>query len=179
MIRRLLAGAIAGGLVAFAWGAVSWMVLPWHRTTLRSFTNELFVAKTVLQNAPQPGVYLLLPSRWEDSARERQGVPKGLMFFGAVRRESPKMFFYYLRGLGVEMLGALLISWFLLTLPLLDYWARVRVALFMGLGAGFLARLSDWNWWGFSTRFTLFSMLDLVITWTLAGLVIARLVKET
>lgn len=30
-------GAVAGGLIAFAWSAVSWMVLPFHETALRGF----------------------------------------------------------------------------------------------------------------------------------------------
>lgn len=32
-------GAVAGGLIAFAWNAVSWMILPFHGMTLSGFGN--------------------------------------------------------------------------------------------------------------------------------------------
>ena len=85
---------------------------------------------------------------------------------------------YYLRGLGIEMLGALLIAWLVSPLPGLSYWDRARVAGIMGLSAGVLARLPDWNWWGFSRGFTLMAILDLTLTWLFAGLVIAKIVGD-
>lgn len=177
-MRRVVLGAVLGGMVAFGWGAVSWMVLPWHHESLRTFTNEVAVARTVQANAPAAGVYLLLPAHWQKPTKEQQAIPKGLMFFGAVRQELPDMSWYYLRGLAIEMLGAFLIGVVLLMAPLEDYWGRVKVVTLVGLAAGVLVRLPDWNWWGFSTRFTLLAILDLVIAWFLAGLVIAKLVRR-
>ncbi len=29
MVKSLMLGGILGGAVLFAWGAISWMVLPW------------------------------------------------------------------------------------------------------------------------------------------------------
>ena len=171
MLKKLILGAVLGGAVAFGWGAVSWMVLPWHATTLKTFTDEAAVARVVRQNAPEPGMYLLVP--------KQQTAPKGFMFFGAVRHEAPEMKVYYLRGLATEMVGALLISWFLLLLAPMDYWSRVLVSAMMGLAAAVLARLPDWNWWSFSTSFTVMAMVDLVITWFVAGLVIAGVAKRS
>ena len=178
MAKRLLLSAVLGGLVAFGWGAVSWMALSWHTPTLLRFTDEVAVAKTVQANAPRAGVYLLLPYHWDHPARAKTEIPKGLLFFGAVRYQSPGMLGYNLRGLGIQMLGALVLSWLLLTLPAMGYWARVRVCSLSGLAAGILGRLPDWNWWGFSTDFTLLAILDLVIAWSLAGLVIASIVER-
>ena len=110
-MKKLLAGTVLGGLTVFVWGTISWMALPWHHHTLKTFTNEAAVAQVVSQNAPSSGTYLLLPGT--------RGPAGGLTLFGAVRRESPNMAFYYLRGLAVEMLGALLVTWLLLTLPVL------------------------------------------------------------
>jgi len=59
MVKKLLLGTVLGGLIVFAWGAISWMVLPWHAATLQAFTNEAAVSKVIQANAPQPGVYFL------------------------------------------------------------------------------------------------------------------------
>ena len=174
-MKKLVLGTVLGGAVVFAWGAVSWMVLPWHRGMLHSFTNEVAMAKAVQQNAPQAGVYVLLPSHWQNPTPEQKAVPKGLMLFGAVRRDAPDLRVYYVRGLAVEMVGAFLVTWLLLMLPDLSYGARVKVVTMVALTAGALVRLSDWTWWSFSTQFTLLSILDLVIGWFLAGLVIANI----
>ena len=34
MAKSLLLGALLGGLTLFAWGAFSYMILPWHNMTL-------------------------------------------------------------------------------------------------------------------------------------------------
>ncbi len=149
--------------------------LPWHQQTLRAFKNEVEVATVVRENAPTAGVYLLLPYHWEHPTPEQQTVPKGFMLFGTVRHESPDMPSYYLRGLGLSMLGALLITWLLLTIPEMGYGGRVRFVVLVALIAGVLVRLPDWNWWSFSISFTLMSCLDLVVGWFLAGLVIAKI----
>jgi hypothetical protein len=49
----------------------------------------------------------------------------------------------------------------------------------MGL-FGFLSILvSYWNWYGFPTDFTIGAVLDEVIGWFLAGLVLAAIVRPT
>ena len=174
MTTRLILGGVLGGLVAFAWGAVSWMALPWHQSTLQSFKDEAAVARVIQANAPIGGTYLLAPSHGEQRTAEQAGVPKGLMLFGAVRRAEPNMRTYYIRGLVVQMVGALLLTWLLTMLPGLTYGQRVRVVVMVALIAGALVRLGDWSWWSFSTSFTFIGIADLMITWGLAGLVIAK-----
>lgn len=67
MTRSLALGAVLGGLVAFGWSAVSWMVLPWHDTSMKSFADEAAVAQGLLDNAPSGGMFMLpgLPPGYE------------------------------------------------------------------------------------------------------------------
>jgi hypothetical protein len=44
----------------------------------------------------------------------------------------------------------------------------------VGLIIGFVSHAPYWNWFGFSTPYVIVIILDTVIGWTLAGLVIAR-----
>ncbi len=173
---RVVAAGLVGGLVAFAWGTISWMALPWHSQTLRAFTDEVAVARVVREQAPQPGVYLLLPDHWATPTPEQRTIPKGFMLYGVLRHESPEMPIYYIRGLILMMVGAFLPAYLVSQTPLAGYWARVRFIAFVAFIAGVLTRLPDWHWWSFSTSHTLIGVCDLVLTWFLVGLVIARIV---
>src|SRR5207247_8551108 len=59
MLKSLSLGGLIGGLVLFAWGVVSWMLLPWHLATLEKFKDEAKVAQALTANATKSGVYLL------------------------------------------------------------------------------------------------------------------------
>ena len=175
MAKRAIVGAVAGGLIAYLWGAVSWMVLPWHTATLRTFTNEITVANVVRRNAPKAGVYLLSPYHWKNLTPEQKTVPKGFMLFGVVRHSSPAMPLYYLRGLFISIVAAFLIGCLLMQVPG-TFTARVGFVALLALTAGVLTRLPDWNWWSFSSGFAIMALVDLVVGWTLAALAMARLI---
>jgi len=59
MLKSISLGGLIGGLVLFAWGVVSWMLLPWHLATLEKFKDEAKVAQALTANATKSGVYLL------------------------------------------------------------------------------------------------------------------------
>src|SRR5690348_5584587 len=58
MLKSVVKGAVAGAIVVFLWGFVSWMVLPWHEKTFSAFQNEEFVGWTLKENAPTKGIYI-------------------------------------------------------------------------------------------------------------------------
>jgi hypothetical protein len=74
----------------------------------------------------------------------------------------------------IEILGALLLTWLLLQTTGLSYWRRVAFVTTAALAVAVLAALPDWNWLGFSARYTAIVTTDMVLGWFLAGLVIAR-----
>ena len=182
MLKRLLLGTVLGGLVVYLWGSISWMVLPWHRGTFQVFTNEEVVSTVLQLAAPASGVYLL--PKMGASAREQQHahelMKQGPVMLAAVRTHGadPADPMFYVKGLGLELFGALLMTWLLLGLPGLSYGARVRTVTVAALIAGVLTRLQDWHWWGFSMSYTVVAILDLVIGWFLAGLVIAKVARR-
>jgi hypothetical protein len=55
----------------------------------------------------------------------------------------------------------------------LSYARRIGFLAVAGLAAGVIADLPNWNWWGFSGRYTAVSIADSMLTWLIAGLVIA------
>ena len=72
------------------------------------------------------------------------------------------------------VLGALLLTWLVLQIRAPGYGARVGFVVIAALAGGIICHLPNWNWWGFSTSYTAVTLADVVVTWLLAGLVIAK-----
>jgi hypothetical protein len=54
---------------------------------------------------------------------------------------------------------------------------RVIFVMLLGLFAGFVGPFIMWNWWKFPFGFTIVGVIDLCVTWFLAGLVLAWKIK--
>ena len=58
MVRVLLA-ALLGGVGAFIWGFVSWMVLELHNPNMQRFSNEEAVERVIQEGISSgPGLYV-------------------------------------------------------------------------------------------------------------------------
>lgn len=163
--------AMLTGLAVFAWGMISWMVLPWHSITVKSFKNEQAVQLSLLQNidSKESAIYSL-PAM--NSEKEQIGPyafialsPMGLKF-------SPMMM---LKGLATQILIAFLVTWLLMQTTGLTYWGKVKfVTVAAGLTTGIAATM-DWNWWGFAVDYTLVLAADQIVSWFIGGLVLAKI----
>lgn len=168
MFKILIKGALLGGIIIFLWSAFSWMVLPWHKVTMHKFTNEAAVAETIKNNIPQSAVYLL-PS-------EESKMSQGPLVFAAVHQGGMSgMGSYLLIGLITQIIAAFLVTW-MVSKTKLSYGGRLGFILIFALAAGIATELPYWNWFNFSNEFTVVEIIDLLIGWFLAGLVIAKIV---
>ena len=185
MKKSLLLGTILGGLAAFLWSTVSWEVLGWHEKALLSFQNEDGVASAIASHTTQSGTYLLPGGPLQEGlnadqkkaaqADQIEKMQKGPIMFAAVRREG---FGSYPKGIAIQFLSlvaaAFLLTWLLLQTHGLSYGKRVLFLGVVGLAAGVISDLTNWNWWGFSGVYTAVNVADFTLTWLIAGLVIAK-----
>jgi len=190
MLKSLSLGGLLGGLVLFAWGSISWMALPWHRVTFESFTDEVAVAQVLSANARGSGVYILPnghrrePGMTEaqQKAVEEDAMKRGeqgpFMLASITLHGWGSMGNAMLVGLLTQIAGALLATWLLLKTSGLQYWGRVGFLVIFALTVAVLAYVPYWNWWHFSTNYTLVAFADLLIGWFLAGLVIAKVASS-
>lgn len=85
----------------------------------------------------------------------------------------------FTRGLVIQLLSlmvaAFLLTWLLLQTSGLSYARRVAFLAVAGLAASVIVDLPNWNWWGFSGAYTAVNLADSMMTWLLAGLVIAKI----
>ena len=189
MVQNLIVGAIVGGIVAFTWGAISWMVLPWHHTTFLRFRDEDAVARAIAENAPRSGVYGFPGTpdiRSGMSAEERKAaetaawekMKAGPILFAVVQREGfGSLTFKMLSGFAIGVVASLILTWLLLNTTGLSYLGRATFVALAAFGGAVLCRLPDWNWHGFSTPYTAVLLADAAIGWFLTGLAIAAVVR--
>jgi hypothetical protein len=190
---RVFIASFVGAIICFTWGALSWMVLDWHSSTLRSFDNEPAVAKLLASSAPEHGMYVLpnvmrhesrnpSPQSQAAAQKARADMQVGPYAF-AVVRPGPKehrfgmdltFLWAFLRSLGACFVLALMVR---LT-KRLDYIQKVGFCVLGGTFAGLVADIPMFVWFEAPLRYTLINMADHLCEWFLAGLAIGAIVQE-
>lgn len=176
-MKRILLATIAGAAVAFIWGFVSWVLLPWHQ--LDTFKDDAAVAKMITENAPEHGLYML-PKHVDDKP-DSKAITDGPFVYAVVRPgkldtpwNEPSVM---ARSFCIQLAGALLITIAIHRIRATRYISRASVGPAMGLFAGITVALPTWNWFELPGSHTLAQVLDPFIAWTIAGLVIASIIK--
>ena len=153
-----------------------------------SFQNEDEVSAVIASHASKDGTYILpggpstegMTSEQKKKAEAAviEKMQKGPIMVAAVRRGG---FGSFSRGLIVQLLSlmaaAFLLTWLLLQTNGLSYGRRVLFLAVAGLAASVIVDLPNWNWWGFSGAYTAVNLADSMLTWLVAGLVIAKVAK--
>jgi hypothetical protein len=187
-MTELLLGALLGGAVFFVWSAISWMALPWQRAVYKPFVNEDAVVEVMGANAPEPGLYGLpeepkypLGATKEQRETIDRAVWEKLQKITVTAVVTHGGFPPLPRMLGVAFVTytvvALLFCWMLSKSTGLLYGERVLFIAVAGLSAGLICRLPDWNWHQYPLNHTIVQIANLLVGWTLSGLVMAWLVK--
>ncbi len=164
-------GVVLAAITLFMWGFFSWAVLPWHNMVVNQFYDESVVAQTLREQAPQAGVYYL-PSNEEDY---QEGATTG---FIQVLPDGFGMGMGEMMGLAMvgHVLSVILMMILLMHTSGLNYLGRVRFITLSGLTIGFISHFPYWNWFGFPTSYIAVTILDMTISYCLAGLVLAKFV---
>lgn len=195
-MARILLASLVGAVVCIAWGAVSWLVLQWHGSTLSKFADEAVVgsiikadAGTVLKLRGQDSGVFMLPAaagaggRVTEESKARGKAAKiarddGPYIYAIVRPGAKvvsmglKLGCAALRSLVACFILALLLSW---TMHL-DYIQRVFFCASAGLFAGFVSEVPMLIWFEAPLRHTLINLADHLCEWFLAGLALAAFV---
>ncbi|MDD5303934.1 MAG: hypothetical protein PHS14_12610 [Elusimicrobia bacterium] len=156
-------GAVAGGLIVFAWSAFSWMVLPFHTMTIAPFGAPAAIVNAVEAGAPASGVYVL-PG----------GPSEPFLFVSYDKKGAGSRGAAIALGLLVQMTGAFFWTWILGKIPGLTLKDSALYGFFFGLCVGVLGALPNWVCWKFPLPFAAMYVVDAAIAWTLASMVLSR-----
>lgn len=187
MALRVVLAGVLGGVVVFFWGAISHTATPLGMMGLSMLpqSREAELTDVVRGVVPADGLYFY-PGRemdreqtsevekvWADKLAKG---PYGLLLVhkegGAAMRPDQLG-----KELATDMLGAFLVA-LLLSTTRLNYAGRIGFCAVVGLCGWINVGVPYWNWYGFPTAFTVSSGIEELVGWTLAGLVLAALVRR-
>jgi hypothetical protein len=191
MLKRILLGALVGGMVVFIVGALLHTVLGLAQVGVKAIPQEDAVLSAMRAAIHEPGFYLfpapsMTPGRTKDqvkadtdayTAKYEQG-PSGIMVY------TPASTLSYGKLLGGEFAIDVVSAFFLACILAMgaggrsSYWKRVFAVTFAGLFAGLFLGLEYWNWYNFPTNYTCAYIVVVVIDWFFAGLAMAAIIKQ-
>jgi hypothetical protein len=174
-IDTIVKGAFAGAIVMFIYISASWMLLPWHMKTMHAFKNEKAVAASLLQNAPENGIYVLPYTAGPD---QKPAVDKPYAFVSVVAGgydTAGKMKAQMLREFVLCLLASALLT---CILKKQSCGCPVAFSMKIGVLVALAHNVPNALWFHFPHNYTLVGMADDVIAFTLAGAAISRLVLK-
>lgn len=165
--RLLLLGTLAGALTLFAWETISNAAIPWHASTMRSFTDSNAVVQAIKANAPTNGMYV-----------EARGIVAAVSFTPDNRDKSTLMGLMLGRQFALDLVVAFVLLLAMLRLPRASnsQYALGTAAVALALSASIF--VSEWNWYGFGTAWTVVNVIDRTIGYGLTGLVLGAVVNK-
>ncbi len=191
-MKRILIAGVAGGIVLYVWGIVSWMFMPWHE--MGQLPAETTIAQTMRVADVPTGVYQLPGQDHEAmqkmSPEERK---KAEADWKTAHEQGPLAFIVYdadgasvvpvmsfVRGLVLDILLAAVAAALLsMAAPALGGLpSRILFLVLIGVYTSIATHLMNWNWMGYPLGFSLEMAGDTVIGALLLGVVLAIVVRE-
>ncbi len=183
---RIILGAVFGGLTLFAWGMVSWMVLPWHTATLRPMPREAVVVPALREGVLRTGAYYFpaMPHETDDETtmaawmkRHEEG-PLGMVWYRA-EGATPMAPGVFVKGMILNVIVAALAAALLsaASARLRAYLSRVLFVSGIAVIGALISYGSLWVWMFAPTDYVVVMGADMIVGWTLMGLVMAAIVR--
>jgi hypothetical protein len=178
---RVLVAGLIGGIVFFIWGAVAHMALPIGEMGMKQANAEDPVLAALRDNLPGEGVYMvpgLAPEKMSDEAavkaysEKAKNNPNAFIIFQPVGRDGMNMGPQLAVQAATDILSAIILAW-VLSLGAMGFGKRVAASAGLGLFSWLTVSAPWWNWYRFTTDFTLGSLLEQVLGWLIAGVAIA------
>jgi hypothetical protein len=193
MMKKVLLGALLGGVTVFIVGSLLHTVLGLGEVGVKALPQEDAMLSAMRAAIHEPGFYYF-PAPNMTPGRSKEQMSADNAAYAAKFQQGPSGVLVYTLGSGVALnYGKLLggeiaidvISAFLLACILAmgaggvsSYWKRVFAVTLAGLFASVFLGLEYWNWYGFPTNYTLAYIANGFLDWYFAGLVMAAIVKQ-
>lgn len=162
-------GAVAGGLIVFAWSVFSWLVLPFHGKTIAPLGDPAALVNIMEASAPKSGVYVLANDPTGQTA-----PTDPFIFISYDKKGSGSRAVAAALGLLLQMTGAFFWTWILGKIPGLTLKDSALYGLFFGLCVSVLGVLPGSVYWRLPWSFTAMHVVDAAIAWTAATMVLSR-----
>lgn len=176
---KTVAGVVFGAIAYFVWGTLSWTVIPWHNSVVKSLPQEQLISDTLKTVIPASGFYIYPTMAVEETtmdprsfAKKYKKGPTGIIVFSAGGKSwmSARNFMVgFLAAFGISAVVMVLLSFTKERIKTVV--GRVALTTSVGLVVFLSAHLPYWNWFSFPTHFTEIALVDTLISFFVLGLV--------
>ncbi len=180
-MKRVVIAGLLGGLAAFVWSALSWTVLPFQTEKFQTMPDESAIAEILAQKITRAGVYHYPgypdPSSgaageqaWMEKYSRGPVVPVLVVLPGPGDLSFTKSI---AGGFAANLAAGLALALILAPMTQLSPGRRVGTAVLAAVFAALATHVPYWTWNTFPLPYTLVVISDLLVCWTIAGLVVA------
>lgn len=184
MLEKIMKCGLVGGVILFIWGAVAWTILPWQKSQIKSFSNEIAVRNAIGNNMQGSGLYVLpnlheyahQPAELEAAKVRMEQGPFATVAVMANGR-NPNMAGHAIASLVLNIIAACFGSWLLMKSGQLEFMKAIKFLSVVGVIAGLLSSMPMVIWFGFPLSFGIGCLIESVLGWFFAALGITRVLK--
>jgi len=169
-MKKLLLGAIVGGILAFAWQTLSWTVFHLHDSEYKQTSNQDAVITSLGQL--EEGQYLVPRAsttasmkEMEDFEKSMEGKPWAIVTYHKSYKMDMTM--NIVRGLLVSIIAAFLICWILMKQNS-SFGTTFMSSIFIGVVGYLFIPYSGHIW--YQTPGATANLIDALVSWGLCGL---------
>jgi hypothetical protein len=178
-IKRIITAILLGCTVMFIWGGFSHTVI-FVGTGFKRMPNEDKVIAVLKENIGEQGLYFFPGKDFKNSSKEQDAVFENKFKTGAVGQllyrpiggdvfSGGKLITQFMSNLFAVFIIVIVVS--MLTG---SYWKKVFIISLLGLLSCLSVSTIYWNWYEYPTSFFIAQILDVVIGFFLAGMIVAR-----
>jgi hypothetical protein len=171
-MKKLIIGALVGGILVFLWQSLSWTVLGLHNDEYRKAANQDSIISYLSSQFPEDGQYMI-PRADENASSEEmekmqesmKGKPWAVVNYH--KSYDTNMVTNIIRGLLVAIIAAFFVTWVLMKNTNSSFGTTFISAVLIGLAGYLFIPYSGFIWWQAPGATT--NLADAIISWGLCG----------
>ncbi len=176
-MKKIVIATLVGALIVFAYGSISWMVLPVHEGAMKYAESDAEIHAFLSGKLSEKGVYAfpgkppgMSEAEHQAMLEERAGEPWMLVSYHPSM--STEMAGPMITGLLYSILSVLILVWILTAASgvFSTFGTRLFVCVLFGIFLVLNSTLMDMNWWETPWHFARGEIIDGLATWTLCGI---------
>ncbi|MFO0783191.1 MAG: hypothetical protein U0636_05870 [Phycisphaerales bacterium] len=195
MWTRIIVGSLAGTVVAFLYGFITWAVLDLWGGKIHTVPLDMDMGALVVRALPEDGMYAFPPFDKERLAKVGESSPEGQKLaeeWEARYRQGP-VGYVLVRKQGVEPMGpstfvfsigadflcAFLMAFFVVGTACPSWAGRWTYGMLVAMFAALVANANDFSWMHFPASYVAYDMADIFLKWTIVSAAVAAAIKPT
>ena len=182
MFKKVIIGALLGGVILLFWQTAVHMVLGIYNDAFVELTDPVVVEKVLRENLTGSGMIVIPlpePGDTDDEAKAMEKLTTGFSLFGAVNRDGRHGFGAMLGvQFAVNVLASALLMFVLLAANPPTLGSRLALVLCFAVFAVLTELIPSWNWWGTSLTYIGRQIGEQIVGWALVGLVFSKVMDK-